>query len=451
MYNINMSNFPNYNSLPEYKALRDEHKKNGNILNDEDRAPTLFKNFLSEEELFYIQERFKNYPKERIVIKNFDGVGNIGEEENKEKIIRQHIFDRVAEAASVTYGEELEVIDFSQTRYSLDFGPVVQLPPHFDTKPIETLIFDIQVSSNHDWDLVVEGEHYKLNDGDAVLFASTTQCHWRQQKEFNKEDETSMIFVSLQHKNKRKILDEYREIKDQRLRVLEKELKIDKKKNKELVKNSQHKINRDPLKHASKYNNIFTDKEIEQIYNAIDMQSNNNTDTVSIYGQKVWHARLPEEIVSKVTQQMYIIHNQNCKLEAMSFARYSREYSDIPILTPHYDNTFKEPRVTLDVQLRSNISWDIIVEGIRLKLQDNEAAAFSGTHQVHWRDPIEFKDGDFVEMLFCHFTLEESKPITVDEKRDIESRMMQFSNDFSVNLMKKNIELKNILQRHTYE
>lgn len=446
-----MSNFPNYNDLPEYKTLRDEHKENGKILNDEDRAPALFKNFLSEEELSYIQERFKNYPKEKITVKNFNGVGNIGDEENKEKIIRQHIFDRVAEAASVTYGEELEVIDFSQTRYSLDFGPVVQLPPHYDTKPIETLIFDIQVFSNHDWDLVIEGEHYKLNNGDAVLFASTTQCHWRQEKEFNKEDETSLIFISLQHKNKRKILDEHREIKDQRIKVIEKELKIDKQKIKELIKNSRHTINRNPLTHAAKYNNIFTDEEIKQIYDSIDLQSNKNTATVSIYGQKVWHTPLPENIVERVTHQMNIIHNQDFKLEAMSFARYSKEYSDIPILTPHYDNTFKEPRVTLDVQLRSNISWDIIVEGIRLKLQDNEAAAFSGTHQIHWREPIEFQDNDFVEMLFCHFTLEDSRPITIDEKREIESRMMKFSNEFSVGLMKKSIELKNMLKRYSYE
>lgn len=451
VYNINMTNFPNYTNIPEYKELREKQKKLGQVLNDEDRAPALFKNFLSQEELSYIQDRFKNYPKDKITIKNFDGVGTMGGEPGKEQIIKQAIFDRVAEAASVTYGEELEVIDFSQTVYSLDFGPIVQLPPHFDTKPIETLIFDIQVSSNHDWDLVIEGENYQLNDGDALLFASTTQCHWREQKEFNKNNRTSMIFISLQHKNKRKILDEHRAIKDERLKVLTKELKIDKEKIQNIIKTSQNKIARNPLTHAAKYNNIFTDKEIEQIYNSLDLQSDKNTDKVSIYGQKVWHTELPQEIIDKVTHQMYIVHNQNCKLEAMSFARYSKEYSDIPILTPHYDNAFKEPRLTLDVQLRSNISWDIYVEGIKLRLQDNEAATFSGTHQIHWRDPIEFKDNDFVEMLFCHFTLEDSKPITIDEKRDIESRMMKFSNEFSVKLMKKNIELKNLIQRYTYE
>lgn len=446
-----MNGFPDYSNLIEYKMLRDKQYNDGHILNDETMTPIIFKNFLLPEELSYIQQRFKNYPKDKITIKNFDGVGNLGDEPNKEKIISKDIFDRVAQFASSAYGEELEVIDFSQTRYSLDFGPLVRLPPHFDTKPIETLIFDIQVFSNHKWDLVIEGKSHNLKDGDAILFASTTQCHWREEKSFNEKDETFMIFISLQHKNKRKILDQHRQIKEERLRILEKELKIDKEKVKEILKKSGHKIPRDPLKHVAKYNNIFTDQEIKQIYSSIDLQSNKNTATVSIYGQKVWHTSLPKNIIEKVTHQMSIIHNQNFKLEAMSFARYSKEYSDIPILTPHYDNTFKEPRVTLDVQLRSNISWDIVVEGIKLKLQDNEAAAFSGTHQIHWREPIEFQDGDFVEMLFCHFILENSNPITIDEKREIESKMMRFSNEFSVNLMKKNIELKNMFKRYSYE
>ena len=79
------------------------------------------------------------------------------------------------------------------------------------------------------------------------------------------------------------------------------------------------------------------------------------------------------------------------------------------------------------------------------------AAAFSGTHQIHWRKPLEFKDGDFVEMLFCHFSLEDSLPITLDEKQKIESNMMRFSNQFSVDLIKENLDLKQAIKRYSNE
>lgn len=208
---------------------------------------------------------------------------------------------------------------------------------------------------------------------------------------------------------------------------------------------------RSPLTHSGRYGNIFPKDEIDLIYKTIDLNSDNRTTQVKIYGQKVWFIDLPEKIKNRVTHQMKIIHNQNVKLEEISFARYSKEYSDIPVLTPHYDNTFTHPRVTLDVQLRANIDWPIVVEGHEIILSDNTAAAFSGTHQVHWRKPLEFKDGDFIEMLFCHFSLEDSLPITLNEKQKIESSMMRFSNKFSVDLMKENLDLKQTIRKYSDE
>jgi hypothetical protein len=105
----------------------------------------------------------------------------------------------------------------------------------------------------------------------------------------------------------------------------------------------------------------------------------------------------------------------------------------------------------LDVQLKSNINWPIVVEGKEIQLGDNDAVTFSGTHQIHWRAPLEFKDGDFIDMLFCHFSLKDSMPITLNEKEKIESKMMRFSSEFASRLMRENTYLKQLVRKYTNE
>jgi hypothetical protein len=435
-----MNNFPDYSKLPEYKKLREEQKANGQIVNDEDLPPFIFDNFLSSEELLYIHDLIKNTPENKIVLKNWDGQANLNVE--MDHPIFKSIQKRIEQFCSEAYGEELEIVNFSKiTKYTSDFGYEVKLSPHYDSRALETFICDLQLLSNHKWNLVVEGKEYDLKDGQAILFNGTNQMHWRENKKIQLGEETFLIFVFLTHKKQRLFSNNNFKIMEKRKELLIKETQI----SPETIKIKNHKKTgvetRSPLTHKGRYGNIFTQDEIDLIYNTIDLNSSERTTQVKIYGQKVWFVDLPQKIKNRVTEQMKIIHNENLKLEEISFARYSKEYSEIPALTPHYDNMFTHPRVTLDVQLRGNIDWPIVVEDYAMTLGDNMAAAFSGTHQIHWRKPIEFKDEDFVEMLFCHFSLEDSLPITLEEKQKIESNMMRFSNDFAMKLMKENFKL----------
>jgi hypothetical protein len=444
-----MNNFPDYSKLPEYKKLREEQKANNEIVNDEDLPPFIFDNFLSSEELLYIQNLIKNTPEDKIVLKNWDGQADLNVE--MDDPIFNSIHKRIQQFCSEAYGEELEIANLSLTKYTADFGWEVKLHPHYDSRTLETLIFDLQILSNHKWNLVVEGKDYDLKDGQAILFGGTNQMHWRENKKIKSGEETVLMFVFLTHKKQREfsnnsytVMEKRKELLKQETQISDIPIKIENHKNSGVEKRS-------PLTHKGRYGNIFTQDEIDLIYKTIDLNSNEGTTKVKIYGQKVWFIDLPEIIKSRVTEQMKTIHNQNVKLEEISFARYSKEYSDIPVLTPHYDNTFTHPRITLDVQLRSNVNWTIVVEDYEIKLGNNMAAAFSGTHQIHWRKPLEFKDGDFVEMLFCHFSLEDSLPITLDEKQKIESNMMRFSNKFSVDLIKENLDLRQAIKRYSNE
>jgi hypothetical protein len=205
------------------------------------------------------------------------------------------------------------------------------------------------------------------------------------------------------------------------------------------------------IQHNEIYKDVFSTEEMTMIYDAINNDTTNRTQIVSIYAQKAWFVEIPQAIKDKVTLKMAEIHNQPVKLEEISFARYSKEYGDFPVLTPHFDNTFKEPRVTFDVQLKSNINWPIVVEGKPFILKDNEALTFSGTHQIHWREHIEFNDNDFIEMLFCHFSLPESKPITMDETSRIVKQLVYNSNRFSMKLIEENKKLGDLVRKLSNE
>jgi hypothetical protein len=121
---------------------------------------------------------------------------------------------------------------------------------------------------------------------------------------------------------------------------------------------------------------------------------------------------LPQNIIDKVTNKAKeISSNDNLVLTEYCHARYNNVTSNCgrfhykPSLFPHYDETFKEPRFTFDYQIAGNIDWPLVVEpDQKFVLKNNQAVTFSGTHQIHWREPKYFEDNQFIEMIFFHFS-----------------------------------------------
>lgn len=157
--------------------------------------------------------------------------------------------------------------------------------------------------------------------------------------------------------------------------------------------------------------NVFSDEEIQEILNAIS--SPYRTYVMNLYTQQISDFRMPPHIKNKVIKYVEDITGKSGFILEYQFSRYELldgENFKKPNLTPHYDG-FPEPRFTFDYQLRSNIDWSLFVEGKEFALKDNQALTFSGTHQVHWRAPHEFVEGEFIEMIFCHLYLDDSKKL----------------------------------------
>ena len=151
--------------------------------------------------------------------------------------------------------------------------------------------------------------------------------------------------------------------------------------------------------------NIFTEEQIEDIYKHIESAKDDQKYLQEIFSHTAYLNWLPQHIVDRVVEVAQSTTDIELELRELSFARYEKLIEGNPVqLLPHRDETFREPRLTLDIQLRASRSWPLVVEGKTFVLEDNQALTFAGTHQVHWREKIEFNDDDYVDMVFCHFS-----------------------------------------------
>jgi hypothetical protein len=176
--------------------------------------------------------------------------------------------------------------------------------------------------------------------------------------------------------------------------------------------------------------NVLTDNEIKELYYAID-------DSVRSYVhekfyQSVSDFKLPDHIRQKIIKYCEDISGEtDLDIEEYQFSKYKKIIKDDgtignPILFPHYDETFPEPRFTFDYQIKSNTSWPLVVEEKEFALLDNQALTFSGTHQIHWRVKKNFCDGEFIDMLFCHIKKKNALP----KGKDVNNVMNQKATEY---------------------
>jgi hypothetical protein len=55
------------------------------------------------------------------------------------------------------------------------------------------MTFNFRVGGNIDWELYVDGKPYSLEVGDAIIFSSLNQVHWRPKRYWDKEEFVEII------------------------------------------------------------------------------------------------------------------------------------------------------------------------------------------------------------------------------------------------------------------
>lgn len=176
--------------------------------------------------------------------------------------------------------------------------------------------------------------------------------------------------------------------------------------------------------------NVLTQEEIDQLYSAISKSEKKYI--FERFYQSISDFNLPENIRKKIVGYCEQVSGEtDLDIEEYQFSKYkliTREDGSLgnPVLFPHYDETFPEPRFTFDYQIKSNTSWPLVVEEKEFALSDNEALTFSGTHQIHWRVKKKFKDDDFVDMLFCHIKKKDASKKNIEVNKIMNEKAKKY-------------------------
>lgn len=212
-----MNNFPDIDQFPEYKQLR----KIQNPINDENFMPVTLDNIFNNIETEYILKTIKEFPSEKIRVQKWGGQGVLDGIKILDSMIKQVEF-----LASKACNKDLILAEYSIVKYSPEYGYEVKLFPHYDTRPYEMFVFDIQLESNIDWGIIVEGKQFNLLNNQALVFSGTQQMHWRENKKLPDGSEVLMMFCWLKHKNPKPISKEQSECMLERQKVLQRETNI---------------------------------------------------------------------------------------------------------------------------------------------------------------------------------------------------------------------------------
>jgi hypothetical protein len=176
---------------------------------------------------------------------------------------------------------------------------------------------------------------------------------------------------------------------------------------------------------------FFTDEEVE-VLQAIIKYQKNAKDLEEFYAPLVLaelsrmqiEVMYPEHIRRKlekfasdmVGEEVFMYHN--------SYLSYNKEHNSTsnPKLPVHYDSDNYFSKLTMDYQLGATLDWPIVIENESFNLQYGDLLIFWGAGQVHWREPVLFKEGDNTEVLTMHFSTRQDFETLNFAARDPEKR-----------------------------
>lgn len=207
----------NLDHLPNYKKFIESQP---HIINS-DFEPILLKNVLTQDQINKIIKDINNTPEEKVRVQKWGGQGCYDTVR-----LDKEITSKINWLIDNSIGEQFKLEHYSVIRYAKKYGYQVKLFPHHDTRYAEMFVLDLQLRSNEEWGIIVEGEKYNLNDNEALIFSGTQQMHWREKKDLQDSTEIDMIFFWFSHKTPRIKPEGHEELMHQRAGILMQETDI---------------------------------------------------------------------------------------------------------------------------------------------------------------------------------------------------------------------------------
>lgn len=153
------------------------------------------------------------------------------------------------------------------------------------------------------------------------------------------------------------------------------------------------------------FDNIFLEEEFTILKDIF--KSTTDIEIDPVLGRKIVYINnIPQQLLSKVANIANTISDEPLFLTNVISVEYNNQYGK-PNLPVHFDGDSSD--LILNFQLSSNIPWDLGVDCKTYPLKDNSAVIFNPNLYSHWRPKKEFKDGDYVAMIFFRFQKKDNK------------------------------------------
>jgi hypothetical protein len=149
--------------------------------------------------------------------------------------------------------------------------------------------------------------------------------------------------------------------------------------------------------------NILSQEEVDIIQDTV---ANCPTrDEQERYGRYMYHDVVWEKgnaFVNTITKRVLELTEKPYKLYGFAVCDYTAEAGK-PNLPPHFDGD--QTDLIMTYQISSNRTWGVGVDLNVYELEDNDGVIFHPNESIHWRPHAEFKDGEFVRVMFVRFRL----------------------------------------------
>ena len=149
---------------------------------------------------------------------------------------------------------------------------------------------------------------------------------------------------------------------------------------------------------------IFSKEEIEILYENIKANKSESTDEYGRIRYALMSNSVSQKIFDKLHNVIKKVTDIPLQISNVTYVEYNLLYGK-PNLPAHVDRDSTE--LILNIQLESNTNWDLGLNFKTYSLVDNSALVFNPNKEIHWRVHKEFKDGEYVRMLFVRFSNQE--------------------------------------------
>lgn len=143
--------------------------------------------------------------------------------------------------------------------------------------------------------------------------------------------------------------------------------------------------------------NVFTQDQINLLNNLIN---NANLKDDTLLGRKMGDLDLPDEIKLLMNNIVSKSFSKSLSLGSTTYVEYNNKYGT-PNLPPHFDGDNVD--LIFNFQLESNTVWALGLDLEVYSLEDNSALLFNPNESIHWRPIKNFKNDEYVKMIFFRF------------------------------------------------